>query len=169
MAGKFAPNGISILCLAAACSLLLASQVQAQTTSLDWLAGRWCMSTATGLIEEVWLPGVGGQLLGISRTVNNGKVVAFEFMRIESTTDTTQFIAQPGGAPATVFTAIHVTENRLELENPEHDFPQKIVYQREADELTATISGPGDGGQEQSMRFEYQACIPDPNGSKNNG
>jgi hypothetical protein len=169
MAGKFAPNGISILCLAAAWSLLPASQAQAQTTSLDWLAGRWCMSTTTGYIEEVWLPEVGNQLLGISRTVKNGKVVAFEFMRIESVTGTTQFIAQPGGAPATVFTASHVTENRLELENPEHDFPQKIVYQREADALTATISGPGDGGQEQSIRYAYQACIPDPDGSKING
>jgi hypothetical protein len=131
---------------------------QPQTPSLDWLAGRWCMATATRFTEELWLPEAGGQLLGISRSVKDGKAVAFEFMRIESRDGVIQFIAQPGGAPATVFTANRVAENSFEVENPQHDFPRKINYRREGDTLVATISGPGDGGREQSIDFTYQAC-----------
>jgi hypothetical protein len=94
----------------------------------------------------------------MSRTTRDGKVVGFEFMRIESAAGITRFIAQPGGAPATVFTASQVTGNSLELLNPEHDFPQKIVYRREGDLLTAIVSGPGEDGQEHSIRFAYHAC-----------
>jgi hypothetical protein len=125
---------------------------------LDWLAGRWCMPTGSGWIEEAWLAPVGGQLMGLSRTIKAGKVVGFEYMRIESDAGSTRFIPQPQGAPPVVFTATEVAQNRLVVENPEHDFPQKVVYRREGEALTATISGPGDNGQQQSMDFNYQAC-----------
>ena len=57
-----------------------------------------------------------------------------------------------------MFTATEVAENLLVVEQPEHDFPQKVVYRREGDALTATISGPAGDGQEQSIDFNYQAC-----------
>ena len=129
-----------------------------QSPSLDWLAGRWCMTTNTGLVEEFWLPESGGLLLGISRTVKEGKATGFEFLRIETSGETLRFIAQPGGVPPTVFTSTLVAENRFEVQNPEHDFPQKISYRREGDSLVATISGPGDDGREQSIDFTFQVC-----------
>lgn len=137
---------------------LLAGIAQAQEAGLEWLAGKWCMNTERRTVEEVWLPDVGGQMMGVSRTIVDGKVVAFEYLRIEAKDGTTQYIAQPGGGAATVFTASLVSANHLVVENPEHDFPQKIAYVREADALTATISGPGDDGQEQAISFDYHAC-----------
>jgi hypothetical protein len=125
------------------------------SATLDWLAGRWCMAGENRLVEEIWLPPVGGQLMGVSRTISNGKVVGFEYMRIESDAGSTRFIPQPEGAPPVVFTATEVAQNLLVVENPKHDFPQKVVYRREGDALIATISGPGDGGQEQSIDFSY--------------
>ncbi|HKX55190.1 MAG TPA: DUF6265 family protein, partial [Xanthomonadales bacterium] len=133
MPGKTTPHWISDLCLATASSLLHADQVQALVPSLDWLSGNWCMTAEGQSVEETWSSEEGGQLLGLSRTVKNGKVVAFEFLRIESGDGITQYIAQPGGGAATVFTASLVSDNHLVVENPAHDFPQKIVYQREAD------------------------------------
>ena len=50
-----------------------------------------------------------------------------------------------------------MTENegsRVRFENPEHDFPQVIAYQREGETLTATIS---DLTGEQAMSFSWQA------------
>ncbi len=137
-----------------------AAAVQSHTDSLAWLAGHWCMATATGLVEEFWLPESGGLLLGISRTVKDGKATGFEFLRIETSGETLRFIAQPGGVPPTVFTSTRVAENRFEVQNPEHDFPQKIVYRREGEALLATISGPGADGQEQGINFTFQACKP---------
>jgi len=50
-----------------------------QTSSMDWLAGRWCMSTATRFTEEYWLPEAGGQLLGMSRTQKDGQEQSIDF------------------------------------------------------------------------------------------
>ena len=136
----------------------LVESAWAQSARLDWLSGDWCMTSGNQTVEETWLPEVGGNLLGMSRTVEDGKVVTFEFLRIGLENGTTQYIAQPGGGAATIFTASQVSENHLVVENLENDFPQKITYQREAEALTATISGPGDGGREMSISFNYQAC-----------
>lgn len=137
---------------------MVADKAQAGTGSLDWLAGSWCMAADGQSVEEVWLPEAGGQLIGLSRTIADGKVVAFEFLRIEIRDGTTQYIAQPGGGSATVFTASRAAENELVVENPQHDFPQKITYSRVGNALTATISGPGDDGQEQSFNYNYLTC-----------
>lgn len=131
---------------------------QRQPASLDWLAGHWCMQDANRLIEEFWLPEAGGLLLGVSRTVKDGQAAGFEFMRIENSGESLQFIAQPGGVPPTVFTSTRVAANLFEVLNPHHDFPQKIVYRREGDTLLATISGPGADGQVLTVDFTYRAC-----------
>jgi hypothetical protein len=154
----FVANRFVLGCMFTATAGLIAENAWAHTASLDWLAGDWCMTTDNQSVEETWSSDAGGQLIGMGRTMVGGRVVAFEFMRIESEPGSTQYFAQPGGGAATVFTASLVSKNHLVVENPAHDFPQKIVYQREANALTATISGPGDDGQEKSIRFAYTAC-----------
>jgi hypothetical protein len=43
---------------------------------------------------------------------------------------------------------------RALFENPEHDFPTKISYQRVAeDSLTILVSGPGKDGKEKVIRY----------------
>lgn len=94
----------------------------------------------------------------MSRTVRGGKAVTFEYVRIETLGAATQYIPQPEGGAPTVFTATKVGQNLLDVRNPEHDFPQRIVYRRDGNALTATISGPGKDGQEHSLSFGYQSC-----------
>lgn len=153
VANKFLLAGLFMAALA-----VLAGKAWAQSSNLDWLSGNWCLTADNQTVEESWSSAVGGQLLGMSRTIVGGTVVAFEFLRIETTDGTTQYIAQPGGGAGTVFTASRVSENQLIVENPAHDFPQKITYQRDGDVLTAMISGAGDGGHERSVQFAYQPC-----------
>ena len=148
--------------LAGLLAVLLATSVQAEPTGFSWLQGSWCMANESQLIEEVWLSDVGGNLIGMSRTVAGDKVVSFEFMRIETTAGETRLIAQPGGRSGTVFTASQVSGKQLVVESPEHDFPRKITYQREGDVLNASISGPGAAGQEQSFSFTYELCPGSP-------
>ena len=116
------------------------------------------MTSENQSVEEVWLSDVGGTLIGMSRTVVHEKVASFEYMRIESREGETRFIAQPGGGAATTFTALSTRDNRLEVENLQHDFPQRIAYHRDGDALTATIWGPGENGAEVSFKVDYLPC-----------
>jgi hypothetical protein len=43
---------------------------------------------------------------------------------------------------------------RAAFENPDHDFPTRISYQRVADDrLTILVSGPGEDGTEQVLTY----------------
>lgn len=56
------------------------------------------------------------------------------------------YLASPKGRqPATPFKMIEMAANKVVFENPEHDFPQRIIYEREGDTLTARIEGTQNG------------------------
>jgi hypothetical protein len=56
------------------------------------------------------------------------------------------YVARPAGGPPVSFAATRVKEDRAVFENPEHDWPTRIAYRRDGDELVAKVSGPGGGG-----------------------
>jgi len=126
--------------------------VAAKIDTLDWLAGGWTGQRRAASIEEHWIPPAGGAMLATSRTVNGGKLSAFEFLRILEKGGTLVYVAQPGGGTATEFTLVEQDGTRAVFENPRHDFPQRIAYQRVDDKLTAEISFI-DGGQPQRYEF----------------
>ena len=55
------------------------------------------------------------------------------------------YLASPGGAPPTPFTAIEVGERRVVFENATHDFPQRVIYWRDGTALRARIEGTRNG------------------------
>lgn len=134
------------------------------TASIDdlaWLSGAWVGTRSSGSsIEERWSPPLGGAMLGVSRTVNtSGRMVAFEYLRIVEREGGLVYIAQPGGASPTEFIMSELTsENgsmRAVFDNPRHDYPTRIVYERSAEGgLSATI-GFMKGGT--PRRFEFKA------------
>ena len=112
----------------------------------DFMAGRWAstqaMDAGQRVSEEFWLPFTAEGSLGVNRLSINDRTVFFEFLRIETTDDGTYYIAQPKGrSPGTRFTMIELSDNRVVFENPDHDFPQRIVYERDGNELHASIEG----------------------------
>jgi hypothetical protein len=129
--------------------------VAAKIDTLDWFVGDWSGQRRGASIEEHWIPPAGGALLATSRTVNGGKMTAFEFLRIVEQAGTLVYVAQPGGGTATEFTLVEQDETRAVFENPRHDFPQRIAYTRADDKLTAEISFI-DGGQPQ--RFDFTSA-----------
>jgi hypothetical protein len=124
---------------------------------LDWLAGHWCSEQGDRRIDEVWLAGSGSAWHGVSRTLADGRLESFEFMRIEADAAGTRFLAQPQGAAATAFALVEQGPRRASFANPAHDFPRRIDYQREGDRLQARISGPGRDG-EIAIPFDYRRC-----------
>lgn len=141
-----------------ACLALCAGQATADEPGLDWLAGHWCSSNGGQQAEEVWLPEAGGALLGMSRTVRGSKVESFEYMRIVSDDKAWRFHVQPNGVPPTVFVQVARGDAWIRFENPAHDFPNRIEYRREGEQIHAYIAGPGRDGQELKIPFDYRRC-----------
>jgi hypothetical protein len=126
--------------------VFIASAVSAAVPDIDkvaWLAGCWASDGAEPGSEERWMPLAGGTMLGVSRTIEQGKTVAFEFMEIRHLPDgKLAFVAHPSGQDTTVFTALRVSDSEVVFENPEHDFPQRVAYAKDgASKLRARIEG----------------------------
>lgn len=79
-------------------------------------------------------------LYGHAVTVEDGGLTAFEGLRIEFMDGRSVFVASPNGAAPVRFYGEPETESRTAFANPNHDFPQRIMYHRTTDGLRATIS-----------------------------
>jgi hypothetical protein len=139
---------------------LLSLAVPAQTpkpTANDfaWLAGCWESNRNGREINEQWMKPAGGVLLGISRTVANGKVVEYEFVQIREEKDgSIYYVAKPSGQPEASFKLMKLQNREATFENAEHDFPQRIIYRLEPDgSLFARIEGTSQG---KPRGFNYQ-------------
>lgn len=126
----------------------------------DWLAGYWLSCENGRQVSETWT-GAGSGLLvgnGLTRTARG---VEFEFLRIAPHEGGMAYFGSPGGAPPTVFKMVRQEAGRIVFENLAHDFPQRIIYQRAGDTLTARIES-ADGKQGMGWRYARapldQAC-----------
>ena len=123
---------------------------------LAWLAGDW--QTAPGgrrQIEEHWTGVAGGTMMGMSRTVAGDKTVEFEYLRIEQRADGIYYVAHPKArCPATDFKLTKSSATEAVFENPQHDFPKRIIYRKTGDDsLTASIDG-GEGSKAMTFSFK---------------
>jgi hypothetical protein len=139
-----------------------AAQERATTSDLAFMSGCWRLEANGRTIDEHWLAPAGGSLMGISRTVAEGKTVEYEFLQIRDLPDGLTYIARPSGQPEASFRMLSRTADEIVFENPAHDFPQRIRYRRAGpDALHARIEGTLKG-KERSIDFPYRraACTP---------
>ena len=129
---------------------------------LNWLAGHWRMEKGGRVVDEQWMAPAAGVMLGMSRTIARGKVVAHEFIQIrEGPGGALYFIAMPSGQKEAAFQIVSLSATEAVFENPQHDFPQKISYRLQADgSLLAAIEGPGRDGQTRRVEFPYKRVQP---------
>lgn len=128
--------------------LLLAAAMPhfAQGPAFGLMSGCWAMRTGPVVIQEQWNAPAGGQMMGISRTIRDGKVVFNEFMRIETRADGVYYTPRIGTNAAPVdFKLAKQSPTEVVFENPAHDFPQRILYRKSAEGLFARIEGTKDG------------------------
>lgn len=127
---------------------------------LAFISGCWTLVRPNGTkIEEQWLAPAGGAMIGMSRSVRDGKLRQFEFMRIVPGEDETlRYVVIPSGQAETAFALKDLAADAVTFENPKNDFPQRILY-RLADKntLVARIEG-SVNGQERSADFPYKRC-----------
>jgi len=130
------------------CCLALAVSVSAaDVDQLAWMSGHWSGTVKGVEMEEIWTAPRGGMLVGLHRDVS-AKRTSFEFMRIQQTKDGIAFIAQPSGRPPTSFPLTEATATRAVFANPQHDFPQRIIYELRDQQLCARVEGEGETAEE---------------------
>jgi hypothetical protein len=124
-------------------------------SELSWITGDW--QTAAGgkaQIEEHWTAPSADSMIGMGRTIAGGKTMEFEYLRIEQRADQIYYVASPKGrCPSTDFKLTRLSGQEATFENPEHDFPKRVIYRKNTDgSLTASIDG---GAGTKSMSFAY--------------
>jgi hypothetical protein len=115
--------------------------------ALAWLAGRWEFEKNGRVVREEWMVPGGGTMLGMSRTVKDGKTIEYEhlFLGIDEQGDLS-LIATPSGQSRAAFKLIKVEGRSVVFENKAHDFPQRVGYTLNADgTLSAFIEGETQG------------------------
>ncbi|EEF22383.1 conserved hypothetical protein [Ricinus communis] len=139
-------------------ALFLALQAAPAIDQAAFLAGCWRQVRPNGVVEEQWLAPGGEMMLGMSRTVRDGKARSFEFTRIQEAEGRLTFFAMPSGQPAAAFPLKSAAPGELVFENPGHDFPQRVIYKSQgADGLLGRIEGEI-GGKARSVDFPYKRC-----------
>jgi hypothetical protein len=138
-------------------ALALASPGTETSPDLGWMAGYWLDCSGGREVSETWSDPRAGLMVGHAVTTQGGRA-SFEMARIGPASDgVLAYHAQPGGAAPTLFRLIEHGEGRAVFENPDNDFPTRIVYRREGEALHARIEGRIDG-EARGMDWRFEAA-----------
>lgn len=123
---------------------------------VEWLTGCWETASPQRTIEEHWLPPRGGTMIGVGRTVREGRTTEYELVVLRPQDGRLAYEAHPSGQASAVFLSKTLTDSSVVFENAEHDFPQRVGYERRgADSLLAWIEG-SKGRQTRRVEFPYR-------------
>jgi hypothetical protein len=149
---KLITTGIFILILTTA---LCAQESVFKMENLGWISGCWTSENkdTNSSVSEFWTMVAGESMLGVGRTIKNGKTVDYEYLRIALYEKGIFYVAKPkANAEETPFRLTKLTPSEAVFENPAHDFPQKIIYRRDGTNLFARVEGNNKG---KFMGFDF--------------
>jgi hypothetical protein len=130
-----------------------------KVSDLGWMSGDWQTDpSGRAVSEEHWTRPAGGSMIGLSRTLVGDRTASFEFLRVEERGESIYYVASPRGrCPATDFKLTRLSGQEAVFENPQHDFPKRIIYRRNTDGgLTASVDG-GEGTKAEKFDFKSMA------------
>ncbi len=107
----------------------------------EWLLGIWEGNHGDGLYHEEWQKSSETEFFGKAYLIRNDSIGSSEILKLNSDSDGIYYTADVSHNPKPVrFNMVKFSANEISFENPEHDFPQKITYERKDDNsLLATI------------------------------
>ena len=112
-------------------------------TDLEWMIGTWKQEENPQTASyETWRKDSDQHFTGAACTIQNGDTVWKESLEIAIENGKAIYFATvPENDGAVGFTMTGKETERVDFENPEHDFPWKITYWRGADTLYARVAG----------------------------
>ena len=139
--------------------LLFAFSLRAgDVAGLSWMTGCWAGGEGALRFEEQWIKPAGGQMMGVSRTIRDGKVTGYEFLLIDGDQEGIYYLPRlSSGATPVKFHLTTQSASEVIFENPAHDFPQRIIYRKTDGGLFARIDGK-QNGKERAVDFPMKAC-----------
>lgn len=135
----------------------------AAIADLHFLAGEWRGPMWGGVFEAYYTTPEGGRVLSHSRLLRGEKVAFHEFEVFHTVDGVPTLQPYPGGKPATALrlTKVEAEERRATFENPDKDYPTRIVYHRVADDrLVITLDDPHGGGEKREVFDLRRAPAP---------
>ena len=115
-------------------------------SQLSWLAGNWKRTNVKPgrTAHERWEQTGTYEMHGFGVSMKEQDTLFVEKLKLVIKDNTIYYVADvPGNKQPVYFRLTAITKDGFTCENPDHDFPKKIVYRLEGDKLKATISGDG--------------------------
>ncbi|MES2590418.1 MAG: DUF6265 family protein [Bacteroidota bacterium] len=115
----------------------------ADIKQFKWLEGKWEGNYNGMQTFEEWQPLKDNVMAGIGGMISNKDTMFVEKVKIEIQNGELYYVATVPENPEPVpFRLIKSVNNSTTFENPEHDFPQRIIYTQNADgSLYSSIEG----------------------------
>jgi len=127
---------------------------------LDWIVGKWKRESRRGEVYESWQRLSDRTVEGDSWIVSSsdGTKHALESLLLVEMAGEVFYIPKVAENEFPVpFRRTSMKPGRVVFENPNHDFPQKIIYLRTGDdELKVTIEGTGDSEESRQVDFHFR-------------
>lgn len=113
---------------------------------LKFMQGSWTAERGTGVSEETWMAPAGKSMLGVSRTIRDGRTSFTEFLMIEENEGKIKLsICQKLGGPAITLNVGKLTETEVVFEPVDDPNKATITYRLVDKNLHATVAGVRDG------------------------
>jgi hypothetical protein len=127
---------------------------------LDWIVGKWKRESRRGEVYESWRRLSDRTVEGESWIVSSsdGKKHPLESLLLVEMAGDLFYIPKVAENEYPVpFRRTSIEPGRVVFENPTHDFPQRIIYQRSGDDgLQVIIEGPVEGEESRQVDFRFR-------------
>lgn len=125
---------------------------------LNWIVDNWIYKDGDNITYENWIKENDSLLIGESYTVRNSDTVFSEQLKIERIEGDVYYTAVVKHNPGPVrFMLVELGDNKAVFENPEHDFPNRIIYElRDNSVLHAKVEGKDKNGRAASLELFYK-------------
>lgn len=151
----------NILSIAVCCSLLLSCKDQSpnKVQQLKWLEGSWQEQRSEGLLTEEWTSSSDTLMIGKAALYDeSGHSIFSDNMELSLEDNILYFkptVSNQNNGAQVVFKETMLTDKEVIFENPDHDFPKRIIYRKNhPDSLFARIEGTKNG-VDRAQEFHY--------------
>lgn len=122
---------------------------------LEWLLGAWETTGGRQIFRESWVRLSGATWEGVGHVLDAGsrEVMSEESLRMVGMRGGLFYLAKVEHNDLPIaFAASECSSAHVAFENPDHDFPKRIVYRRvDSDRITVDV----DDGQGQGFRLDF--------------
>ena len=127
---------------------------------LEFMSGCWRSGEGGSYFEEVYTRPLPNLMLGLSIYVRDGRAVGYELTRVAVEDGRVVLTPYPDGERSPHgFVLTTLREDEAIFEAPEHDYPKRILYRRNADgSRWARIDGGPADAEGQEWRFVAAPC-----------